>query len=103
MDAAHVDAIRGRFLTKRIPSLLGYQLVPVGVLFLLSAVWDVGLLPLPWGDRPHVPGRWFLGAFVAALAASEPIRRWYQKKLSIRVSRRFRDLPNAPMLAIVAC
>ena len=68
-----------RYVTEHYPRLQGLRLVPLGVLFLLSAAWRLHWFSLP--TSVFHPRDWFLVGFVIAIAASFAIRTRYERTL----------------------
>ncbi len=75
------DIARLRYVTSRYPQLQGLRLVPLSLVFLASAAWRAGLLPLPGDNQPLVPELWFLAAMVTAVLVSFVLRLWYTRRL----------------------
>jgi hypothetical protein len=75
------DIARLRYVTSRYPQLQGLRLIPLSLVFLTSAAWRAGLLPLPGDSRPLVPALWFMAALVAAVFVSFTLRVWYTRRL----------------------
>src|SRR5262245_31749391 len=90
-----------RYVVTHYTRLQGLRLVPLGVVFLLSAVWRAGWLT--WW--PGVDGRgaaiWFFALLSAAVAASFPIRWWYERQFGLVVARP-RDNGVVPLVAFAA-
>jgi hypothetical protein len=75
------DIARLRYVTSRYPQLQGLRLIPLSIVFLASAAWRAGLLPLPGDSRPLVPQLWFMAALVAAVVVSFALRLWYTRRI----------------------
>ena len=75
------DIARLRYVTSRYPQLQGLRLIPLSLVFLASAAWRAGLLPLLGDSRLLVPQLWFMAALVAAVVVSFPLRVWYTRRL----------------------
>jgi hypothetical protein len=67
------------FVVERYPHLQGLRLVPLGVLFLISAAWRAGFLSavIPSDRAAHF---WFFSGLAIAVAVSFPIRRSYRRR-----------------------
>jgi hypothetical protein len=94
-----MDSERIEYVTQRYPQLQG-RLLPLAPLFMLSAAWRAGLFHLPGDDQPHVPARWFVLGLAAAVAASYPVGRWYEKRFGT-VSQRLTKSPLLPIVAVI--
>src|SRR5262245_15779388 len=67
------------YVTSRYPQLQGLRLVPLAVVFLLSACWRAGLLRLP-GDHTHYgPEVWFSSGVAIAVMLAYLARAWYAR------------------------
>jgi len=87
------DLKRLRFVTERYPHLQGLRLVPLGIPFLLSALWRNGQLPGVPGTTGYGAGYWFIGLLVVALAASSLVGRYYARHFgSVESERAKSDL-----------
>jgi hypothetical protein len=87
------DLKRLRFVTERYPHLQGLRLVPLGIPFLLSALWRNGQLPSVPGTAGHGAGYWFVGLIVIALVASSLVGRYYSRHFgSVEPERAKSDL-----------
>lgn len=88
-----------RYLTANYAHLQGLRLVPLGLLFLVSAAWRAGWLPWPPDGPGHVADRWFAVAFLACLLVGLGLGRYYRTQFGA-----VRPLPSrfhAPPLLIV--
>src|SRR2546426_8784852 len=67
-----------RYVTQHYLQLQGLRLLPVGAVFLMSAMWRaVG----PHSTDGAISARlWFYGGLVAAVMGSFVIRAWYRKR-----------------------
>jgi hypothetical protein len=78
-----------RYVTGHYERLQGLRLVPLGVVFLISAAWRVRWLA--WW--PHTAGegaaQWFVALMAVAIVASFPIRSWYRRRFGIVRPRPF--------------
>jgi hypothetical protein len=81
LAAMDTDIARLRYVTSRYPQLQGLRLVPLSLVFLASAVWRAGLLPLPGDNQPLVPELWFFAALVTAVLVSFVLRLWYTSRI----------------------
>ena len=82
-----MDDNRLSYVTARYPQLRGLELMPLCLLFACMGAYNAGLFSLPGDAAPHVAGRWLMGAFLASLVATYPIRRWYVAHLGIAPQR----------------
>lgn len=76
-----IDIPRLRYVTSRYPQLQGLRLVPLATVFLASAAWRLGLIPLPGDARRLVPEFWFMVGLTVAVGISFVLRRWYTRRL----------------------
>jgi len=97
-----MDVVRYDYVTVRDPHIRGLMMLPFAALTGLMGLWDLGALPLPGGQLPHVPGRWFAFGFVLACAASWAIRAWYNVKYGV-VEQHWTRSQLIPIFAVVAC
>lgn len=92
------DLERLRFVTERYPHLQGLRLVPLGVVFLLSAAWRDGQLQRMSDVAGHAAGFWFMGLLIAALTISSVLGRYYQRHFgTVQPQHRAKD----PLLFIL--
>ena len=82
-----MNAHRLKYVTARYPQLQGLTLMPLSLLFALSAAYRAGFFPLPGDSDPHVPGRWFMAGLGLALAGSYRIVLWYRALYGIAPQR----------------
>jgi len=88
------------YVTSRYPQLQGLRLVPLAVVFLLSACWRAGLLRLP-GDHTHSgPEVWFASGVVIAVLLSYLARAWYGRHVGA-IGQRY--VQNAAIPIIATC
>jgi hypothetical protein len=76
MDSLH----RLRYVTARYHHLQGLRLIPLALLFLISAAWRDGLLRWVPGTAGEGARVWFLGLGVTALALSIAAGRYYRRR-----------------------
>lgn len=77
----HDDVLRSRFVTARYPQLQGLRLIPLAIVFLVSALWRVGAFELPAEHSQYAPRVWFAAGVAMAIGVSFVIRRWYNRTL----------------------
>jgi hypothetical protein len=88
------------YVTSRYPQLQGLRLVPLAVVFLLSACWRAGLLRLP-GDHTHYgPEVWFSSGVVIAVMLSYLARAWYARHVGA-IGQRY--VQNAAIPIVATC
>ena len=74
------DLRRLRYVTERFPHLQGLRFVPLGIPFLISALWRGGYLDwVPWTTGAGARF-WFLALFVAALGCSSIAKAHYRRQ-----------------------
>jgi hypothetical protein len=85
-----------RYVTQHYAQLQGLRLLPVGVLFLMSATWRA------FGphstDGVTMARLWFFGGLVTAVVVSFMIRAWYQKRFGFVSQPIYRGAP--PLIAL---
>ena len=73
------DLLRLRFVTERYPNLQGLRLIPLGIPFLISALWrNRQVLGVPATDGRGAT-YWFFGLMVVALLAAWAVGRYYAR------------------------
>ena len=69
------------YVTARYPQLQGARLIPLSLVFLVSALWRAGAMHLPGDRMTYGAEAWFFGGLAAAVAVSYGIRQWYARRL----------------------
>jgi len=90
-----------RYITTHYARLQGLRLVPLGVVFLLSAAWRGGWLAWWPGAQGRGATGWFLALVACAVVISFPIRAWYERQFGT-VRARLRDSGALPLVAFAA-
>jgi hypothetical protein len=88
------------YVTSRYPQLQGLRLVPLALVFLLSACWRAGLLRLPGDHTPYGPEVWFSSGVAIAVMLSYLARAWYAKRVGA-IGQRY--VQNAAIPIIATC
>ena len=82
---------RVHFVVKRYPHLQGLRLLPIGLVFVASGLWQAGYFRW-WPGAADAAGQWwFAGAFVVALVAAVALGRYYRARFGS-----VDPLPNVP-------
>lgn len=81
MNTEPLPIDRLRYVTSRYPQLQGARLVPLSLVFLVSAFWRAGAIQLPGDRTPYGAEAWFFSGLGASIIASYVIRRWYMRSL----------------------
>jgi hypothetical protein len=89
------------YVTSRYPQLQGLRLVPLAVVFLLSACWRAGVLRLPGDHTSPGPALWFLGGITLAVVLSYLAKGWYGRHVGA-IGQRYVQNAAIPMLATCA-
>lgn len=91
---------RVRYVTSRYPQLQGLRLVPLALLFVLSACWRAGLLRLRSDHTQYGPQVWFFSGLVLAIALSFLAKAWYGSHVGA-VGQRY--VQNAAIPIVATC
>src|SRR3989442_449529 len=62
--------------------LQGFRFVPLGIPFVITAVWRMGGFEPP-GVIPRRPADWFVIGLAVAVVVSFPIRSWYERTFGV--------------------
>src|SRR5262249_12394513 len=87
------------YVTANYPHLQGLRIVPLGLPFLLAAVWRGVRTSTPAATDATV-GRWFLLVFLLALAGSVAAGRYYRTRYGV-VRLHLRDQASPLLLSVV--
>jgi len=90
------DLQRLRFVTERYPHLQGLRIIPLGIPFLLSAIWRDGHLDWIPGAAGHGASRWFVVLMALAVLIALGVGRYYREQFGSVESAR---TARAPVLA----
>lgn len=85
----HVRSVR--YVTENYAQLQGLRLVPLGLVFLISAAWRIGWLRRWPGATGPGATYWFVAMTALALLASFPIRSWYHRRFGVVRPRPFEN------------
>lgn len=89
------------YVTSRYPQLQGLRLVPLALVFLVSACWRAALVHLPGDDTRDGPALWFSGGLVMAVILSYLGRAWYARHVGT-IGQRYVQNAAIPILATCA-
>jgi hypothetical protein len=79
---AHRTSVAARY-----PHVQGLRLLPLGLLFVVSAAWRAGAFR-GWSSIDQAPRAWFYSGLLIAVVVSFPIRQWYRRRLGNGSPRR---------------
>jgi hypothetical protein len=88
-------------VTETYPHLQGFRFVPLGIPFIVSALWRIGGFEQPAGI-PGRPADWFVLGLAVAIVVSFPIRSWYERTFGV-AQPTVRGSGAIPLMTTLVC